>query len=446
MSTPSPAWLRAAPAFLRRRVEGRTNLLAVIHNTGWLFADKAMRIVVGVLVGAWVARYLGPSRYGELAYVLAFVAFLSVICQLGLDAVAIRDMARDPRAAPAILGTTLRLRLITGFAAYGAAILGMAILRPGDTRALVLTAIVAGTVIFQAGDTCDLWFQSQIQSKRTVAAKGVSYLVANGLKAVLILARASLVAFAVVALVEVMFAAVALWVAYRRYPAPSHWSWQPVWAKQLMRESWPYLLSGLAIVIYMRIDQIMLRGMVSEHELGIFSAALPVSTAWYFIPMAISASVGPTIARRKQNNPVAYQRAIAQLFSLMWWVMLPLSAAVALASGRLVAFLYGAAYAASAPVMAIHVFTSVPIALGIAQSSWIVNERQNMISLYRTVLGAVSNVMLNLLLIPPYGAVGAAIASVSAQLVAAVFSNLVLAPKIFVMQVSSLLQLRAFRA
>src|SRR5205809_5113184 len=107
-----------------------------------------------------------------------------------------------------------------------------------------------------------------------------------------------------------------------------------------MGESWPYLLSVLAVVIYMRIDQVMLRGMVSEHELGIYSAALPVSTVWYFIPLAISASVGPTIARRKQNDPVGYQRALAQLFSLMWWVTLPLSAAVALASGRLVALLY----------------------------------------------------------------------------------------------------------
>ncbi len=445
VTAPSPAWLRSAPAFLRRRLEGRTNLLAVIHNTGWLFADKTMRMVMGVLVGAWVARYLGPSLYGELAYVLAFVAFFSVICQLGLDAVAIRDIARDEHAAPAILGTALRLRLITGFGAYGAAIGGMALLRPGDARAVVLTAIVAGTVVFQAVDTCDLWFQSQMQSRRTIAAKGVSYLVANGLKVLLILAQASLFAFAVVGLLEVALAAVALGVAYRRFPAPSRWRWEPQWASQMMRESWPYLLAGLAISIYMRIDQVMLRGMVSEHELGIYSAALPVSTAWSFIPMAISVSVGPTIARRKQSDPVAYERAIAQLFSLMWWVMLPLSVAVALAAGPIVAFLYGDAYSASAGVIAIHVFANVPIALGIAQTTWIVNEKQNMISLYRTALGAVSNVILNLLLIPLHGALGAAIASVGAQLVAAMFSNLVLAPRIFVMQISSLLQVRALR-
>jgi PST family polysaccharide transporter len=431
---------------LRRRLEGRPNLLAVLHNTGWLFADKAMRVVMGVLVGAWVARYLGPSRYGELAFVLAFVAFFSTACQLGLDAIAVRDIARDERAAPAILGTALRLRLIAGFGAYGAAIVGMALLRPGDTRALILTAIVAGTVISQAGDTCDLWFQSQIQSRRTIGAKAVAYLLANGLKVVLVLAQASLVAFAVVGLLEVTLAAMALWVAYRRFPAPSRWRWEPEWASRLLRESWPYLLSGLAINIYMRIDQVMLRGMVNERELGIYSAALPITTASYFIPMAISISVGPAIARRKQHDSVAYERAIAQLFSMMWWVMLPLSGAIAWAAGPLVTFLYGEAYSATAGVMAIHVFASVPIALGIAQSNWIVNEKRSMISLYRTTLGAISNVALNVLLIPRYGARGAAVASVGAQLVAAMFSNIVLAPRILVMQLSALVQVRAFRA
>ena len=149
MKANSPAWLRYTPAPIRRRIEGRTNLLAVIHNTGWLFADKGMRMVMGVLVGAWVARYLGPSQFGELAYVVAFVTFFSVISQLGLDTVAIRDMACNKLHSATILGTVVRLRLITGFLCWGIAIAGMALLRPGDTLSLVLTAIIAGTVFFR---------------------------------------------------------------------------------------------------------------------------------------------------------------------------------------------------------------------------------------------------------------------------------------------------------
>jgi O-antigen/teichoic acid export membrane protein len=442
----SPAWLRTSPGFIRRRIEGRTNLLAVIHNTGWLFADKAMRMVVGVLVGAWVARYLGPRQYGELAYVLAFVAFFSVISQLGLDAVAIRDIAQDTNESPSILGTVLRLRLIAGVVCYAGALAAMSFLRPGDIRALVLTAIVAGSVIFQAMDTYDLWFQSQMQSKRTIIAKAVSYLAANGLKVILILSKASLLAFALLFLVEVILSAAALRFAYRYFPAPRQWTWEFSRAKALLLEAWPYLVSGIAIIIYMRIDQVMLRSMVSEYEVGIFSAALPISTAFYFIPIAISLSVAPTLARRKRDDPIGYERAIEQLFTVMWWVMLPVSVVIAMASRPLVALLYGPAYSSTAAVLAVHVFGNIPIALGIAQSNWIINEKKNMFSLYRTGAGAISNVLLNLTLIPMYGAVGAAVASVAAQIIAAFLSNLVLAPRMFVTQVVSLFRFRTSRS
>ncbi|HEY2925805.1 flippase [Piscinibacter sp.] len=438
-TTDNPQWLRLLPDAARRRLAGRTHLLNVIHNTGWLFVDKVMRALVGVLVGAWVARYLGPSEFGELAYVLAFVAFFSVVSQLGLDGVAIRDMALRKQASSAILGTVLRLRLLSGIVCWCAAIGAMMLLRPGDTQSLILTSIVAGSVLFQAADSVDLWFQSQTQSKRTVLAKAFAYLISNGVRVLFILAKAPLAAFAFVNLLEIGLAAIALWVSYQRYSSPERWTWDRQTAGRLSNECWPYLLSGLAVIVYIRIDQIMLRELVNEHDLGIYSAALPLSTAFYFIPVAISMSVGPLIAQRRVNDTEGYLRALSHLFSLMWWIMLPLSATVALFSKPLVLWLYGPAYAASAGVLAIHVFSNIPVALGVIQSTWIVNERRSNISLYRTLMGAACNVALNLILIPSHGAVGAAIATLCSQVVAAILSNIVLAPNMLKMQIRSVL-------
>lgn len=114
----NPFWFRYTPEFIRSRLEGRFNLHAIIHNTGWLLGDKVLRLGMGLIVGAWVARYLGPSQYGELSYVLAFVAFFQVIAQLGFDGIAIRDMARDRESSPVILGTVFRLRLINSLILY----------------------------------------------------------------------------------------------------------------------------------------------------------------------------------------------------------------------------------------------------------------------------------------------------------------------------------------
>jgi len=393
---------------------------------------------MGLLVGAWVARYLGPSQYGELAYVMAFVAFFQTICHLGLDGIAIRDMAREKKSSPAILGTVLRLRLTTGLICWFAAVAGMAMFRPGDIHTLILTSIIAGSLIFQAADTIDLWFQSQTQSKRTVFSKTVSYIIASGLKVWLIVAKAPLILFALVSLIELALSAIALMIAYLQFPAPFRWAWDVRWAKKLLHESWPYIVSGLAIIVYMRIDQIMLREMIGLRELGFFTAALPLSSTWYFIPMMISQSIGPAIALKKKTDPIGYEKSITQLFSLMWWTMLPLSAGIALFSQPIVALLYGPAYRASGTVLAIHVFANIPVALGVSQSIWIVNEGKNRIALYKTVIGAISNVLMNLLLIPKFGAIGAASATVLGQFISAVLSNSFLAPEIFKKQIRSI--------
>ncbi|TLU87934.1 MAG: flippase [Chlorobium sp.] len=439
MSTsPNPFWLRLAPQFLRQRLQGKATLHDIIQNTGWLLADKFLRLGMGLLVSAWVARYLGPSQYGELAYVLSVVVFFQVLSQLGLDGIAIRDMARDREAASAILGTVFRLRIITGFFCWLGAVGLMALFRPGDSSTLLLTAIVAGSLVFQAADTVDLWFQSQTQSKRTVLAKTISYLLNSLFKISLILSNAPLLYFAIAGLAEIAMSAIALYVSYGRFPAPVKWAWDIGWGKRLLKESWPYMLSGLAITIYMRIDQIMLREMLGTHELGIFSAALPFSTTWYFIPMMIAQSTGASIAKKKQSDRAGYERAIDRLFSLMWWIMLPLCIAIALLSVPIIKLLYGEAYSESSNVLAVHCFANIPIALGVMQGIWIVNERKNMLSLALTVIGAITNIGLNFFMIPKYGALGVAAATVASHCVS-VFSTVVFAPQIFRRQFLSLL-------
>ena len=106
--------MRYLPAFVRSRLEGRRVLLMAINNSSWLLLERLVRLVLGLLVVAWVARYLGPAQYGELAYVLAYMAFFVVLAALGLDGIVLRDVSQDSTAAGELLGTTLYLRLSMG--------------------------------------------------------------------------------------------------------------------------------------------------------------------------------------------------------------------------------------------------------------------------------------------------------------------------------------------
>lgn len=430
----SPLWLRLVPEIVRNRLEGRTSLHAIIHNTGWLLGDKVLRLGMGLLVGAWVARYLGPTQYGELAYALAYVAFFQSVAELGLNGIVIRDMARDRQASPAILGTVFRLRLFAGAFCWLVAMGLMSVIRPGDIHTLALTAIVAGSLVFQSADTVDLWFQSQTQSKRTVVAKAISYLISNLIKIVFILMNAPLIFFAITGIAEIVFSAIALYYSYRRYPAPLDWTWDIERGKKLIIESWPYMIAGLAVTIYIRIDQVMLREMLGTYELGMFSAALPLSTLFYFIPAMVAQSVGPAIAYKKMTDHDLYYKSIARLFRAMWCIMIPVSMIISLLSDNIIQMLYGISYSYSAKILGIHVFSNIPVSLGIMQSIWIINEKRNKLSMIKAIIGAVANIVLNLVMIPKYGAVGAAMVTVISVFISDVLSNIVFAPEIFRLQ------------
>lgn len=415
---------------------GKRELLA---NTAWLLGDKSLRLAVGVLVGAWVARYLGPAEYGELAYVITYMMLFSTVALLGLDGIVIRELAAARQPPGDILGSALRLRLLAGFVCWLASLLIIWLIRPGDLHTLLLVAIICSSVMFQAGDTVDLWFQSQTRSRITVIAKGASFLIVNALRVLLILQEQPLTWFVLTYLIEAMLNALLLTISYHRTSKPaSSWRWHVATARQMLHDAWPFLISAIGILLYMRVDQIMLRELRGEHDLGIYSAATQISTALYFIPTAICMSLGPVISRKLSSDRSGYYRNLGQLFTLMWWLVLPICLFISFASGHIIRLLYGEPYAASADVLALHVFCNLPFALGMVQARWAFDHGRGILSIQKTLTGLALNVLLNFWLIPAYGALGAAMASLAAALVSSVLINCLLARPIFLMQVGSL--------
>lgn len=395
-------------------------------------------MALGVVVGAWVARYLGPERFGVLAYVTAYVAIFQAVCQLGLDSIVVRDVVQTPDQTAAVLGTTLRLRIVVSVVGFVTAMLLMAWMRPGDRESLLLTALVAGGLLFQVADTVDLWFQSQLQSRLSVAAKVTAFGIGNGARVIAILAGAGLPVFGLLLLLEAVLSALALAVMYRKFRIRGRWTWALGLASSMMRDAWPLLLAGLAVLLYMRLDQILLRELVGERELGLYAAAQQLSAVWYFVPMIVCSSAAPELARLHAQNRADYLVALRGLFSFCWALSLAVALVIVVGADLFVGLLFGPNYADAAAVLRWHAMAIVPVSLGIAQSLWITHERRTALALYRTALGFVVSLCLNLILIPRYGAAGSAIAYLCCQLSAAILSNAVLAPEMLKLQLAAL--------
>ncbi len=264
-------------------LKSRSGLRSIIANTGWLFADRILRMGVGLIVGVWVARYLGVQQFGSFNYATAFVALFSTLSTLGLDSIVVRSIVSEREKKEQILGTAFRLKLVGGVGSLLLALGSIYVFRHDDDLTIWLVAILASVGIFQSFDTIDLWFQSQVQSKYTVLAKNTAFVIVALLKVALIQMQAPLLAFAWAGLAEVGLGAIGLILTYKiKGYSLWLWRWSTPLAKSLVKESWPLILSGVTIMIYMRIDQIMLGEMVGNQAVGIYSAATRISEIWYW--------------------------------------------------------------------------------------------------------------------------------------------------------------------
>lgn len=424
------------------KFKSRSGLRAIIANTGWLFADRILRMGASLIVGVWVARYLGVQQYGLFNYALAFVSLFSPIFTLGLDDVVVRHLVRQSSNKDEILGTTFWLKLLGGIASVLLAVGTIFFLGEHEALKIWLVAILAMAGIFRAADTIELWFQSQVQSKYTVIAKNTAFLLNSAIKIALILTKAPLLAFAWITLAEFAMSAIGLLIVYQ-VKGSSLWLWR--WsfsaAKTLMKESLPLVFSGFAILIFMKIDQVMLGQMVGNSEVGIYSAAVRVSEIWYFIPGAIVSSVAPSIYTVKEKSESLYYQRIGQLLSLMTCISLAIALPMSFLSDKIIMVMFGSGYAEAGAILAVHIWTSLFVFMGLATSPWFIAEGLNHVSLGKTLFGAILNIILNLLLIPKYAGLGAAIATIISQAAAAFLCNAFdsRTQKIFKIQVRSLI-------
>jgi O-antigen/teichoic acid export membrane protein len=434
----TPVWLKLIPAPLRAKVEHRPNLQKALTNTGWLFGDQILRMGVGLMVGVWVARYLGPEQFGLLNYAMAIVALFGAVASLGLNGIVVRDMVKEPETANTTLGTAFLLQIFGGLLAFALAVFTISFTRSDDALAKLIVAVLGFVMVFKSTEVVKYWFESQVQSKYIVWVENGVFLILSVVKVGLILAHASLMAFVWAAFVEGLLVAIGLLGMYAwRGGLLGKWRIRYGRAKALLKDSWPLILSGLAVIVYTRIDQVMLGQMLGDKAVGIYSAAVRISEVWYFIPMAIVASAFPSLMQNKDQS--SFEKHFQRLFDLMFVISFPLALSITVMSDFIIRALYGVEFAGASEILSVYAWALVFAFMGVPSGRWYLYANLQKLALYRTAFGGGANILLNMVLIPEYGPVGAAYST----LVAIAISNFLFNAfnkrtfHLFVMQVRS---------
>lgn len=396
-------------------------------NTGWLFADNFLKQVINLIVGVFLARYLNPEGLGSISYASTYMQLLNPIAMLGINAIAIKELVNNHEKANIIVGTTFYLKLISAFSAFSILLI-CAFFLENVPEMRYYIVIVGLSYLLYPFQVIDFYFQSNLKSKYTVLSQQIATVLAALLKIFGMIKGFSIEYFVWLILAELVVSSISQLVMYRLKVKLPKWSFDKVLATKMLKESFPIIFTGFFIVIYMRVDQLMIQKMLDTKSLGNFSAAIKLSEAFYVVPGIIAGSLFPAIINGLKISKEEYLNRMQRLYSVFTLLCLLVSLGVIIFGDLMVSILYGDAYTQTSAVLKVHFCNSVFVFFGVAYSQAFIVEGMQRFTTINTIVGAIINIVLNFYFIPKIGIVGSAIATLIAQFYSGFFC-LLLFPK-----------------
>lgn len=383
-----------------------------VSNVYWALLGQATRILSELFVGILVARYLGPDQYGVMSYVITFVSLFSVLATFGLDYIEVLELARDDVPKEALLGTAFRLRLLFALITLGIIVFTVHSFE-ADTSVRMMILVYSFSIILNSFSVIRNYFTAIVKNKYVVKAEIGRIVVGALLKVVLLLLRAPLHWFVIAVTFDFLLLASGYVYAYcSQVGSVREWRFDGDIARNLIRQSFPLLLSGAAVLVYQRIDQIMLRNMLNNASAGYFATADKFVMLIGILPAVIIQTMSPLLVKARAGNPELYRLRRRQFVGAVLWLTFGLAVSASVFSYPLVALTFGQAYLPAVPVLQVLAFRAVGMALSAASGQLIIIEGIQKWAFVRNVLGCVVCVALNLVLIPEFGVVGSAWAAV----------------------------------
>ena len=387
----------------------------VVKNAGWIMFGRIVQMVCAFLVSLLTARYLGPSNYGIINYATAYTTFFYSICTLGLNSILVKALVDEPEKEGETLGTAIVLQGIASFFS-ALMIIGIVRLIDGDEPLTVLiVALCTIGLLFRIFETIRCWFQAHLMSKYSAITSMIAYILTSAYRLFLLIRSANVKWFALATAIDYLVIAFFLLTFYRMRKGQSfHFS--KIRAKKLLKMGTPFIWAGLMVSIYGNTDKLMLKQMLSGESVGYYSTAISLCNAWVFILSAIIDSMYPVILSSRKTDIVKYEKQNKLLYAIVFYVSIAVSIGFVLLGKPVIRVLYGEAYIPAVNPLRIATWYVAFSYLGVARNAWIVGENMQKYITPIYMGSAITNVILNLLLIPSMAETGAALASLITQM------------------------------
>lgn len=406
-------------------------------NALWLVFEKIFNMSISLITLSLIARYLGPEEYGVLMYAIALVTMFSIFSTLGLESINVKSIVQKEAEEGTILFTSLCVRVVGSIIIIILSGLMIIISDINDKIQIVLILIMSGVYLFKSLEVIEYWIQAYQNSRLSSLVRMNVALISAILKFCVVYFDLGIYLIGLIYIVDVILIGFGLIFVYLKFRVQkTQWIFSLYYMKLMFSQSWYLIVSGILVTCYTQLDKVLLGNLVSKEDLGIYMAAITISNLWFFVPQAVINSFKPIIMHLKTVDNQAYLMKIQQMYSILMIINISCIIGVFLFSENLIGILYGSEYEAANDLLMITIWAGCFSIFGVARGIWLLCEGLQKYSIFYLGTGAVFSITLNLLLIPKYGAVGAAFTSLGTEILTAIvaplfFKETRLFPKMF---------------
>ena len=388
----------------------------VLNNILWLLFDNVARRLIMLIVIAYTSRYLGVETFGIVNYATALMLFFTSFANLGIKSILVKEIVKGDIKEGTLLGTSFVSMLSASFAS--SLLMVFFVLVQKETVATQYVFLMLGiTLIIQSTDILAYYFESKVLSKYIVFSSNFSLIISSILRLCCVYFKLDIYIYASIFVVEAILRALALLFYYYKNNKGfiKEWSFEIMLAKLLVKQSLPLMLSAIAVSIYMRIDQVMIREMIGMKSVGIYSAVTQVTGIFYFIPMSVCSSFFPKLILFRGIDKSKFKEELYKLLQKLVLLSYILIFLVLIFSKQIILTLYGMEFLEANSILKYSIGCQLFVSIGVLQSYYLISINKSNVLLSITIWGIIINVILNYAFISIWGLEGSAVAMVITQ-------------------------------
>lgn len=398
-------------------------------NTLWIIFGRVYQIAINLVVSVLSVRYLGPSNYGLINYAASFSSLFTAFCTLGIDEVMVNELIKKPQKQGKLLGTAIYMRVCSSIFSVLTICLIVYVLNPGEPLTLWVTLLYSIGLVMQSMEVIKFFYQQRLMSKVTSLLTVVARTIVSFYKILLLVLNKNVLWFAASNIVDHGIFGILLLLFYHKHKkSGQELKYESSLVNELLKKSHHFILSGLMVALYGQMDKIMLKHLMDEAQVGFYSVATTVNNYWPFILTAIIESARPVIIELFGTNQILFKKRLTQLYSALIGISVVAAVGISIFAKQLILILYGDGYTNSVNALRIVSWSTAFSYLGVARSIWVVPNGQQRFEKYLAAIGATCNAILNYLMIPLWGIIGAAIATLATQIITNFFCGVFFKP------------------